>query len=104
MVAQTANNDKFEQQTSTAPSGIAAKGKFPMILEQEVDAYNKRKLAERKTLFEQNSQIVMVEEEEAQKKSAQDAQDLFSNKRSFAQRFTFAKITEENDMDDEAED
>ena len=39
------------------------KGKFPMILEQEVELFNARQRAEKKRRFEQNSQIVLQQDD-----------------------------------------
>jgi len=93
------------------------KSKFPTILEQEVEAYNARKQAEKKNLFEENARIVSddgdmqhvnplaenFEPYSCGEDPTPDASSTSKRLNAFVQQFTYARITEEN-LDDEQEE
>ena len=76
MAVQSATIEKTDPPQQQQQVLGVVKGKFPMILEQEVDAYNSRKMVERKTLFEQNSHIVVQEEEQKISRKEMAYQDI----------------------------
>ena len=82
--------EKDKEKANKQPGTPSHKGSFPIVLEKEVELFNKKKKAEAKESFEKNIEI-----------QSQSDQVLLRHETQFKDKFPYARVTEVPEEEDD---